>query len=884
MKKLFGLPQRYLVLSIGAFVVSAVADAAFGQSGISRADSTRSAAVGASLSGNQIAPSSTLDRVVLLNIESQNVSTAIIALSNQGKVQIVFQGNLLDGVTAPELRGEMPLKTALDRLLNGTQATYRLTDAGVVTIELPRAMLRKTPASASGVSASGSTQLEEIVVTATKRAQSVRDVPSTINVLSGAKLETEGARQLKDFIDQVPGVKVQEASLGGPDEVTIRGIGPQTPPGDIGGTNQTVGILYGDIPLSDPYSAYTAVDPDPWDLKDVEILKGPQGTLFGASSLAGIIRYVPNAPILGTWEAKGFAERDSIHDGGIGSSFGAALNVPLGATLAFRASGVVEHVPGVVDIDTVNREVRNADDAHKWQGRAMLLWRPLDRLTINAFYLDQQAHADELGFVNNTNGQLQRNNAPDPSPSHRDLGLGSLDVRYAFDWATLVSLTGLQHKGTESNLDSTFSLPGNDFAENGISAVHSLVNSRANGDQQEIRLVSPDGGHWVWLTGAFYSAYRGYVFSNTYVTNTAPIGTTLPAGLGSIFGSSQGLSEEGLIIDPLKAREEALFGEVTRKLGPVDITLGGRLYRTNVSGIVKNFGVLGTVANQSPEAQGSRSVADHGFSPKVSLAYHADKDLMLYATASRGFQYGGVNIIVLNLNNDPTSFKSSTLWNYEAGVRSDWLHRTLRFDLAVFYLDWTNAQIEEKDSTPAVGAVFTDNVGVVRSRGIESTLRYLPPWIRGISFEVNGSYNEAKTGVTFTDVNGTQPSGTTMPNAPTLQAASTLAYTVATDHWRLQPSLIYTHTNTSWNDIGHDYRLEARDIFNFNFSLTRGDLSFSPALTLVVDNLTDQKRITQFASGGSGTVASIESLGGLASNLVNYTRPRTIELRFSADF
>ncbi len=243
-------------------------------------------------------------------------------------------------------------------------------------------------------------KLEEVVVTATKRSQSVRDVPSTINVVSGARLEEKGARELKDFIDLVPGIKLADATADSPIKLAIRGVGPDNT------TNQTVGTVLGDIALSDPFGNYTLIDPDPWDMKTVEILKGPQGTLFGASSLAGMVRYVPNTPVLGQWEGKSFAEWASVKGGGADPTYGAALNVPVGSTLALRASGIVQHDPGLIDIDTVNRHVPNADQTHKWAGRAAVLWQPLKPLTINAWYMDQQSHADEMNFVTNMSGQF----------------------------------------------------------------------------------------------------------------------------------------------------------------------------------------------------------------------------------------------------------------------------------------------------------------------------------------------------------------------------------------------------------------------------------------------------------------------------------------------
>jgi iron complex outermembrane recepter protein len=159
-------------------------------------------------------------------------------------------------------------------------------------------------------------------------------------------------------------------------------------------------------------------------------------------------------------------------------------------------------------------------------------------------------------------------------------------------------------------------------------------------------------------------------------------------------------------------------------------------------------------------------------------------------------------------------------------------------------------------------------------------LRYLLP-IKGLSFEVNGAYIEARTAVPFDGTGGTiVPVGTAMPNSPTLQTASTLAYDHLFGPWRTQSALEYTHTNTAWNDIAHDHILDARNTFNFNFTLKRSDLEFSPALSVVVDNLTNEKKILGVVEGSTASLTSALDTG----IPVVYSRPRTISLRFSADF
>lgn len=736
-------------------------------------------------------------------------------------------------------------------------------EAGIAAI--PVAQAQDAPQAAPA-------KLDEVIVTATKRAQSVRDVPSTINVISGAKLEEKGARELKDFIDLVPGIKLAEATADSPNKLAIRGVGPDNT------TNQTVGTVLGDIALSDPFGNYTLIDPDPWDMKTVEILKGPQGTLFGASSLAGMIRYVPNTPVLGQWEGKSFADWVSVKGGGAEPTYGAALNVPLGSTLAFRASGIVQHDPGVIDINTADRHVPDADQTHKWAGRAAVLWQPFSRLTINAWYMDQQSHASESNFVTKMDGQFQRNDAPSPSPSHRAFSLGALDARYAFDWATLVSLSSFQHKVSRFDLDETFNTPGEAVAQAGVSVTRALVDTSANGFVQEVRLVSPDGKPWTWLGGAYYSTYTADIFGNIYVPNTAfasQLLAQLPPSLLSAAASPQGVSLANQLASPAKSGERALFGEVTRTLGPLNVTLGARVYRTSVAGNVVTSGILPALSTGIATSTSNEGVSSKGFSPKLAITLHATPDLLFYTSASRGFQYGGINVVAVALAPFPPTFKSSTLWNYEVGARSDWFHHTLRLDLTAFYLDWKNPQVNQVTPNNLEG--YVGNVGAARSRGFESTFRYLLP-IKGLSLEVAAAYVDAKTTVPFTDSSGAAvPVGTAMPNSPTLQTASTLAYKRLFGPWRTQTALEYLHTNSAWNDIAHDHTLDARNTFNVNFTVVRSDLAFSPALSVVVDNLTDEKKLVSVHTGAQSTFTT-------AGYPVVYSRPRTIQLRLSADF
>jgi iron complex outermembrane receptor protein len=719
------------------------------------------------------------------------------------------------------------------------------------------------------------TQLEEVVVTATKRAQSVRDIPSTVDVIKGTKLESIGARDLKDFIALVPGINSQDEIVGEQRKLSVRGVGPDN------STNQTVGVVLGDVALSDPYGALTIVDPNPWDMATLEVLKGPQGTLFGATSLAGLLRYVPNAPMLQTWEAKAFAEYVHIHEGGSDPTYGAALNVPVGDSLAFRAAAIWQHQPGVIDIDNPARKQNNVDSSINSSGRIMGLWQPLPRLTVNAMYMQELRRANDTNFVTNQSGMLERDDAPDPSPARNGFKLSSLDLRYRFDWATLASITGYQTKTSYNDVDSSFLLEP--LAAAGISYLHSERQVATNGLQQEFRLTSPDGGRWNWVTGAYYSIYKANYDSYLYVPTGAVIPPSLLATLqpllGSLDANGRGIDLSVGGVHPLKAGERAVFGETNFDLfSNLRLSGGARLYRADVGGTVASSGV------SAGENGFSAGVKNDGFSPKVAITYRPVEPVMLYTNVTRGFQFGGFNLVTVNLPGQdvPPTYKSSTLWNYEAGMRTDWFHKTLRFDLTAFYLNWKDAQVSQ--ATTDGLTIYVDNVGVVHSKGVEATLRYLTP-IHGLTLEENASYIRAETAVPFEDSAGSQvPVGTIMPSSPKLQETTNLSYRLVLGNVTTTASVIDSFQGKAWDDIEHDHAVGNFNITNVYLNIGRNDVSFQPQLTLSVTNVFDRRAIVS-ELGQPATVPSNPALSNAIEPLPTvYNQPLTFSVRVSMQY
>lgn len=745
-----------------------------------------------------------------------------------------------------------------------------------VLAEIPVATLPDNPAPVQEEKSVGTVKLDEVVVTVTKRKENVRNIPSTVAVLQGEKLEKLGVRKLKDIFLLVPGVNMQDEIAGLQRKVSVRGVGPDT------NTNQTVGSVLGDIPISDPYGSTVIVDPNPWDLATVEILKGPQGTLFGATSLAGLIRYVPNYPKLGIWEGKTFIEYTKVDRGSNAPNTGFALNVPVGETLALRGSGIFQKTPGVIDSDNPSRTEQDVDTGRNWSGRIMGLWQPNEELTINAWHTQNERRADDINIVTFRDGTYSRDDSPSASNIVNAYALSTLDVRYAFDWFTLVSLSGYQKKRSHTDIDTSYLVQP--LATSGVSFLRTLRDVHTKGVLQELRLVSPDTGKLTWVGGVYFSTYEAEIRAGLNASNDTlnQLGTLLALvplpQLNALIGP-QGIAAATNGFDPLKADEQAVYGEAnydfTEKFR---LTLGSRLYRTKVAGTLLSNGVS-SVNNGS--AQGA---TEKGFSPKIATTYKLSKDILFYGLIARGFQFGGFNLPTIPSPDIPLTFKSSSLYNYEIGARTDWFDRKLRFDLTVFFLDWKNPQINQVASNGLSG--YVTNVGGSHNIGAETTIRWKTP-LRGLTLEQTASYIEARSTETFDDASGQQvPKGTLFPSSPLVQAVSSITYARALGDWQTQFSLINSYQAKAFAEITHETEVGGYSILGANLALGRDDWAGRPSLSFAVNNILNvQKVAAGFGPSSTPSAVPTPSTDSIVANSSYvYSLPRSMTLRLSLEF
>jgi len=714
-------------------------------------------------------------------------------------------------------------------------------------------------------------QIEEVIVTATKRAENVRDIPASIAVLSGEDLERRGAQDTADIVKLVPGANVTSTG-DSPQRVTIRGISS-----DIG-TSSTTGILFGNVSFTEAWTPVVALDPNPFDMGSVEVLKGPQGTLYGASALNGAVRYVPTLPKFGTYEVKWFGQYTSVHEGDAGPSYGAAVNLPFGDTLALRMMAFDRESPGYIDNPRAGGDDVNRTDQ---QGaRALLGWRPGERWDLLLTGAWQQTDLRDVGIADNDAGDLETRDRPRASPNHTQYALADLAITYDGDGAQFVSDTSYVEKGGHNFFDASSRITGSGLLP--LTAQYYVGDSSTI--SQEFRLVSVDDpqSRWKWVAGVFgWQQDVRNTMTVPLAIELTPLATIIDALHLGPLGSL--LSDSGSPIvtqtdGDVRIRELAAFGELTRRFGDsVEVSLGGRLYRTESGGSNAQSGIY-VLAQQLQSPYVIRGeVREHGFNPKASIVWHLDDDILAYGLVSKGFRVGGIQTGLTSSFGRaaaPETFKSDTLWNYEAGVRTQFFHNALQVDLTGFLVDWKNPQSLQPDASGLT--VYIDNVGGVRSKGADLSLQYRFPWA-GMKLTSSVSYADTVITSPFTTATGDiYPTGTNWPLAPKWQTASTLSFLHPLGDWLLGGYASYTTIGKTAPTFG------AHEVFGYHqidlqFSVANPAIRWLPEVALIVSNLSDERGITNAFTSGVPTPA-------LAAEEYYYITPRAITVRLMGRF
>ncbi|WP_129782249.1 TonB-dependent receptor domain-containing protein [Peristeroidobacter soli] len=809
-----------------------------------------------------------------VDIPAGELTSALQRLAEQSGAEFMYSADRLKGVHTNGVQGEYTPEQAVMKLLEGTSLKLLVGESGALLISdkaAPATAYGPQKVSAISMSsgsrlrlsqaadpvgdgrgeASNTTRLEEIVVTATKRKERLRDLAGAASATTGVQLSAIGAQSNADYLGRLPGVVFNEGTSG-QSTVTIRGIG--TTAGVDQGQGPT-GYFINEVPLAEPSYASGIPDIDTFDLDRVEVLRGPQGTLFGSSSLGGAVNYIVKTADPAQFDAATETTVRSIdHSGGdLSYTAKAMFNLPLITDkLAVRVVGSTRYDAGY--ISNVGTGVEDANDTEVNGVRASIVFSPTETTRLSLLSLYQENQLDDFQAVQSTYGRYHRS-THFPAPSEYNIELHSLRLDQDVSFANLTVLASTHDKDHVLDSDVTASSAVRTFVPNGVLSREDFTTTMQT---IEARLSSKDGGLLKWVFGAMYSDTE----SKVATLSIAPGGAAAlaarynPALLqGDMF--NRGYSFRN-------GYEKALFGEASLTFAQDwTLTLGGRLFDTRYALRLERYGIQ---APTGPLFIPEREAMDDGFVPKISLAYRPTSDHTIYALASKGFRFGNPNTVAdLPGFDTPSSWESDELWNYELGSHSVLMDGMFQLDASVFYIDWKDIQVR---LVRPDNLTYGTNAGTARSRGVELAAAIRP--IDPMTLTTNVTYLDSELTQTVTIASPPLLDGTQLPGASEWQISNTLTYNFDTV---LSPSVILSHRYLSDapETLQQPYvRVAGYNQFDVrtNFDLGRLDLG------LFVTNLTDRRAVS-FGYGISAT-------GSGRNEFI--TRPRTFGITLNWNF
>jgi outer membrane receptor protein involved in Fe transport len=867
------------------------------------------------------------------DLPSQSLADSLRAIGSETKTDVLFNPKLVAGLRAPALKADLTAQEAIRRLLKGTGLSYELLNGATVIVtdrkapapsnseKLPSRTTgdgrpsRQDAASQSRAEAPTGNQtevstrkqteapaqnrpevamLQEVVVTAQKRQERVHDVPMGVTAITGDELQSQRLLDLADFVTKVPGLSV-ENSIPGFDRLTIRGE-------SVDGNGSTVATYLDDVPFGSSTSfangQFLAGNFDTWDLQRVEVLRGPQGTLYGASSEGGLFKYVTNAPQLNRFSSAFELGAENVAHGRTGPSYKAMLNLPVGGIAALRLDGYYSRTPGYVY--NLRLGENDVNRAHREGGRASILLQPNDDFSIRLTAFTQTLHSDgvpavdvvgadntpltppanQFQTVDGTYGQ--RTFLDQPMTTKYDIFSGTID--WNLGWGTLTSVTGYQKIDQNLSIDATSSPYDYGFAPYDYGQLVGILGPLLNptippGTQfavldtteanirkytQEMRLASSTGGPLEWQVGGFF-AHESSALPQNLPSLILP--TLAPSGLPPVVTAATNALY----------REWAAFGQVTYHFSPAfDVALGGRWSENKQSVKTADSGLLLLLGGiPSETATGASTGTDFLYS--VAPRWHVSQNTMAYARVATGYRPGGPNAP------PPTApagfqliYKSDSTINYEAGIKSSQLDNRLSVDVAAFLIKWRDVQLSQAID----GFDFTGNGGSATSKGLEWSLGLTP--VDGLNLTLTGAYVHAYLTANAPAAGGFD--GDELPYVPKISNSLDAAYT-----WKAFADY-NAFAGATWSYIGSrviDFdvitvpvtdmplalprpALGGYNTINLRAGLDNGHWSFE----LYCKNLADSRGLTAY--GGD----SAPNFGGT----IEYQQPRTVgatlDLRF----
>lgn len=575
--------------------------------------------------------------------------------------------------------------------------------------------------------------LQEVVVTAEKRKENLQDVPVPVAVIKATELTENDQVKITDYYTEVPSLSIAPGT-NSTETLAIRGIttgaiasGPPAPA-------PTVGVMVDDVPFGGTGGGDTLVpDFDPGDLARIEVLRGPQGTLYGASSLGGLLKFVTVDPSTDGFSGRLEAGTSGVQNGAqLGSTFRGSVNVPLSSDLAVRASAFTRLDPGYINDPVLN--IKGDNEERVSGGHLAALWRPSDTLSIKLTGLYQQTGSAGTGDVTPNPaiagipplGDLQQYYSRGSNYDYTKAQAYNLIINYTIGGVHLTSLTGYNVYSINDSIDFTaigapaiqpfFSVSPLGMVEHTVASMRRVT--------EELRADLSIGKHFDLLAGGYFSnAIDKYIFG-PFLAENALTGVLAPGGnLGSINATD----------NPATYTEYAAFANLTYHItDKLDIQAGGRESEYGLVG--QPWTVTGLISpvffgfpNEDYVAFPKYTLNQSAFTYLFTPQYTISPDLMVYARLASGFREGTSNAGTPGAgvpgSGIPFEVKPDKTQDYEVGFKGEFFERMISVDTSIYYIDWKDIQLPLVND---VNLSYTGNGGGAKSQGVELSVRARP--------------------------------------------------------------------------------------------------------------------------------------------------------------
>jgi outer membrane receptor protein involved in Fe transport len=622
------------------------------------------------------------------DIPAQALSSALVSLATQADISIGLTGVILTNQVSTPVSGSRTVGQALETLLAGTNLASEEIDTGTWRI-FPRPRTRDVALEAPTIPLA-LPPIEEIVVTAIKRPMALQTTSMSVAAITGGTFADYGVRSTQEMSAFVAGLSTTNQGPGR-NKFVIRGMfdGPF-----IGNTQSTVGLY-----IDETRVVFNAPSPalQLHDVDRVEVIRGPQGTLYGGGSIGGLVRIITRPPVLGRFEAKANVDGSITGGSGLSHAADAVVNVPLiGDRLAWRTLAYRRTDAGYIEDTRLGGDQVNR--IHTTGGRTTAKLRIGSDWNVSASVIYQGIHAHDTQYYNAARPAFERANYT-PEPSENRILIVNGTVEGDLGWASLTSTTAWIRHHVQARFDASLALPSLIRVP-----VEPTLFDQANlyrTINHETRIASSGQDPWSWIAGGF--------LSHRYDRSTANLTRLLQAPSGVFYVKNRDDS----------GTEAAAFSEMQYQITPrLRAGAGLRVY----------YGEVNVAANNSelidvgpPAALGINKKT--GVTPKAEVSYQLSRDHFFYAQAAQGFRLGGVNIASRLTAPPPggrpvtvSNFDSDRLWNFEVGSKSAFLDQRLNMNVTVFYALWNDMQA---DLIRPNGLLFTSNLGDGRNKGFE---------------------------------------------------------------------------------------------------------------------------------------------------------------------